>query len=153
MLRFLRKQGCLNQLPEDRTRPQGTSTLVPEDTKLEADTRQEIDARLETAEFEAIAKQLRGYSGLDFEADHARALLNREKPGAHHPDNLQLIIKAHKAGRAGRVHWNGGSAAGNGGKPVWKWSRQRCYWFLIVTPEKSLLIKVTNYDAKSLPSW
>ena len=46
-------------------------------------------------EFEAISKQLKRYFGLDFEVDHAQALLNKEQPGIHHPDNLQLILKSH----------------------------------------------------------
>jgi hypothetical protein len=54
-----------------------------------------VNEKYRTTEFETIAKQLRGYFGLDFEVDHAQALLNQEKPGRHHPDNLQLIIKAH----------------------------------------------------------
>jgi hypothetical protein len=64
-----------------------------------------VNEKYRTAEFDAIAKQLRGYFGLDFEVDHAQALLNSEKPGAHHPDNLQLIIKAHNT-RKGNGNWN-----------------------------------------------
>ena len=41
---------------------------------------------------------------MDFEVDHAQALLNRENPGAHHPDNLQLIIKAHNS-RKSNDNW------------------------------------------------
>jgi hypothetical protein len=48
-------------------------------------------------EFEAISKQLKRFFGLSFEVDHAQALLNKEQPGAHHPDNLQLILKSHNA--------------------------------------------------------
>ncbi len=48
-------------------------------------------------EFEVIAKQLKRYFGLDFEVDHACALLNPNEPGVHHPDNFQLIIKTHNA--------------------------------------------------------
>ena len=48
-------------------------------------------------EFEAISKQLKQFFGLDFEVDHAKALLNKESPGEHHPDNFQLILKAHNA--------------------------------------------------------
>jgi hypothetical protein len=49
------------------------------------------------AELDAIAKQLKMYFGLDFEVDHAKALLNKVDPGQHHPDNLQLILKAHNS--------------------------------------------------------
>lgn len=48
-------------------------------------------------EIDSISKQLKRYFGLDFEVDHAQALLNRDQPGHHHPDNLQLILKAHNA--------------------------------------------------------
>ena len=47
------------------------------------------------AEFDAIATQIKAFFGLDFECDHAKALLNPTEPGDHHPDNLQLLLKAH----------------------------------------------------------
>jgi len=34
---------------------------------------------------------------LNFEVDHAAALLNQKMPGKHHPDNFQLLLKAHNA--------------------------------------------------------
>ena len=46
-------------------------------------------------EFEAVAKQLKTFFGLDFEVDHAKALLNAGERGDHHPDNFQLLLKAH----------------------------------------------------------
>jgi len=46
---------------------------------------------------ETISKQLRAYFGLDFEVDHAIALLNQTQPGIHHPDNFQLLLKAHNS--------------------------------------------------------
>jgi len=49
------------------------------------------------AEFETISKQLKVFFGLEFEVDHARALLNKNEPGSHHPDNFQLLLKAHNA--------------------------------------------------------
>lgn len=48
-------------------------------------------------EFEAISKQLKTFLGLDFEVDHADALLNAENPGKHHPNNFQLLLKSHNA--------------------------------------------------------
>lgn len=48
-------------------------------------------------EFEAISKNLKQFFSLDFEVDHAQALLNSKEPGKHHPDNFQLILKAHNA--------------------------------------------------------
>jgi len=55
-------------------------------------------------EFEAISKQLNRFFGLDFEVDHAEALLNPSEPGKHHPDNLQLLIKAHN-GKKNKSNW------------------------------------------------
>ncbi len=48
-------------------------------------------------EFEAISKQLKNFLGMDFEVDHATALLNNESPGKHHPNNFQLLLKAHNS--------------------------------------------------------
>ncbi len=41
---------------------------------------------------------------MDFEVDHATALLNPEQAGKHHPDNLQLLIKAHNS-RKNKKNW------------------------------------------------
>lgn len=55
-------------------------------------------------EFEAISRQLKTYFGLDFEIDHATALLNPKTPGKHHPDNLQLLLKTHN-GKKNASNW------------------------------------------------
>ncbi len=44
-------------------------------------------------EFKDIASALNKYFRTDFEVDHARALMNLEDPGEHHPDNLQILAK------------------------------------------------------------
>ncbi len=46
-------------------------------------------------EFEAIIGQLRQLFNLDFELEHAKALLNQKDPGFHHPDNIQVLLKSH----------------------------------------------------------
>lgn len=46
-------------------------------------------------EFEAIISQLRHFFNLDFELEHAKALLNSRDPGLHHPENIQLLLKSH----------------------------------------------------------
>ena len=46
-------------------------------------------------ELSAIINQLRQFFNLDFELEHAQALLNRSAPGRHHPDNIQLLLKSH----------------------------------------------------------
>lgn len=56
------------------------------------------------AEFEAISRQLNRFFGLDFEVDHAMAILNPENPGKHHPDNLQILTKAHN-GKKHKYNW------------------------------------------------
>ena len=48
-------------------------------------------------EIETISKQFNKFFGVDFEVDHSTALLNQEKAGTHHPDNLQLLTKAHNS--------------------------------------------------------
>lgn len=55
-------------------------------------------------EFEDISKQLKRYFNLDFEVDYAQALLNKDQPGPHHPDNLQLILKSHNS-RKNNNNW------------------------------------------------
>lgn len=55
-------------------------------------------------EFESISRQLKTYFGLDFEIDHATALLNPKTPGKHHPDNLQLLLKTHN-GKKNVSNW------------------------------------------------
>jgi len=60
--------------------------------------------RYRIEEFEAIAKQLNRFFSLDFEVDHASALLHPTDPGKHHPDNLQLLIKAHN-GKKNKRNW------------------------------------------------
>jgi hypothetical protein len=47
------------------------------------------------AELEAIIKQLKEFFNLDFELEHAKAILNPKDPGKHHPDNLQILLKSH----------------------------------------------------------
>ena len=48
-------------------------------------------------EFESVSKLLKKFFGLEFEVDHSKALLNEKEPGKHHPDNFQLLLKAHNA--------------------------------------------------------
>ena len=55
-------------------------------------------------EFYALGGQFKKYFDLDFEIDHAKALLNGEDAGRHHPDNLQLLIKAHNA-KKNKKNW------------------------------------------------
>lgn len=56
------------------------------------------------SEFENIQKAFKQFFGLDFEIDHAKALLNTEKQGNHHPSNLQLLLKYHN-GKKNKKSW------------------------------------------------
>ena len=71
--------------------------------RQDSQTLTEIE-RYRIEEFETIAKQLNRYFGLDFEVDHAHALLHPVRPGMHHPDNLQLLVKAHN-GKKNKKNW------------------------------------------------
>ena len=55
-------------------------------------------------ELETISKKLKEYFSLDFEVDHAQALLNPESAGQHHPNNLQLLLKNHN-GKKHSKNW------------------------------------------------
>jgi hypothetical protein len=46
-------------------------------------------------EMEAIISQLKSFFNLDFEFEHAKAMLNPIDPGKHHPDNIQILLKSH----------------------------------------------------------
>lgn len=55
-------------------------------------------------EFKNIQKTLKDFFGLDFELDHANALLDTDKQGEHHPDNIQLLLKYHN-GKKSNKSW------------------------------------------------
>jgi len=55
-------------------------------------------------EFRNIQKSLKDFFGLDFELDHANALLDNENKGEHHPDNIQLLLKYHN-GKKSNKSW------------------------------------------------
>ncbi|WP_419777179.1 HNH endonuclease [Malaciobacter marinus] len=55
-------------------------------------------------EFRNIQKAFKTFFKLDFELDHAKALLNKQDAGEHHPDNFQLILKYHN-GRKSNNNW------------------------------------------------
>lgn len=81
----------IEPLTRDERIKQDTETL----TQLE---------RYRLGELDTIAKQLNRFFGLDFEVDHAMAILNPENPGKHHPDNLQILTKAHN-GKKNKYNW------------------------------------------------
>jgi hypothetical protein len=56
------------------------------------------------SEFENIQKAFKLFFAVDFEIDHAQALLNDDKQGEHHPDNLQFLLKHHN-GKKNKKSW------------------------------------------------
>ncbi len=56
------------------------------------------------SEFESIQKAFKIFFGVDFEIDHAQALLNDTQQGEHHPNNLQLLLKHHN-GKKNKKSW------------------------------------------------
>lgn len=56
------------------------------------------------SELENIQRAFKLFFGVDFEIDHAEALLNDNKQGEHHPDNLQLLLKYHN-GKKNKKSW------------------------------------------------
>jgi len=54
-------------------------------------------------EFKNIQKGFKEFFSLDFELDHAQALLDRESQGRHHPDNLQLMFKYHNEKKSNKL--------------------------------------------------
>ena len=60
--------------------------------------------RYRIEEIETISRQLNKFFSVDFEVDHATAILNPTESGNHHPDNLQLLIKAHN-GKKNKKNW------------------------------------------------
>jgi hypothetical protein len=77
------------ELEEDLAPISRSQKIKSEFDKLSVKDKYRLD------EFEAIICQLRLFFNLDFELEHAKALLNPKEPGLHHPDNIQLLLKSH----------------------------------------------------------
>ncbi|WP_321469633.1 HNH endonuclease [Halarcobacter sp.] len=91
---------------------ENTTQEIEED--LEPLNRKEIEKKAEDKmvlkelyrldEFRNIQKAFKTFFNLDFELDHAKALLNEDDAGEHHPDNFQLILKYHN-GKKVNKNW------------------------------------------------
>lgn len=92
------KQNVDNEIEED------VAPLRRSDIIRHAEVSMGSLEKYRAAEFDAIARQLKSFFGLDFEVDHAKALLNDKDPGTHHPDNFHLILKAHNC-RKNNDNW------------------------------------------------
>lgn len=102
MVRYVSKQEheahLIEELDEDIA-PLKRNEIIQRDTNQLS--QQEL---YRIAELESISKQLKQFFGLEFEVDHAQALLSPDAPGNHHPDNLQLLLKAHN-GKKHNQNW------------------------------------------------
>ena len=79
--------------------------LKRQDIINNASSQLEIFELYKITEFENIQKAFKQFFGLDFEIDHAEALLNSKKQGEHHPSNLQLLLKYHN-GKKNKNSWD-----------------------------------------------
>jgi len=109
---------------DDSERPKKVKYLTKDE--LEEHTQNEIDEDIEPlrrqdiinnakekmkvlelyriSELENIQRAFKLFFGVDFEIDHAQALLNRDTQGEHHPNNLQLLLKHHN-GKKNKNSW------------------------------------------------
>jgi len=93
------KQELLNEELEADVEPLTRKEKIESDTqKLTTYEQYRID------EFYVLSGQFKKYFELDFEVDHAKALLNEDDAGTHHPSNLQLLIKVHNA-KKNKKNW------------------------------------------------
>jgi len=109
---------------DDSERPKKVKYLTKDE--LEEHTQNEIDEDIEPlkrqdiinqgkdkmkvlelyriSELENIQRAFKLFFGVDFEIDHAQALLNGDTQGEHHPNNLQLLLKYHN-GKKNKNSW------------------------------------------------
>ena len=108
--------GFDNQIEIDNSeRPRKVRFIKPDETKIQQEKNIYIDLepisrdekiakgmkslsekdKYRLKEMDIIARNLKDFFNLKVELDHAQALLNRNNPGEHHPDNLQIISKEH----------------------------------------------------------
>jgi len=120
----LSAEGFPNVLIDDSERPRKVKYLSSEEQEIyklqelnedvEPLKRQEIINQAKDSlkifelyrldEFRNIQKSLKDFFGLDFELDHANALLDNNNKGEHHPDNIQLLLKFHN-GKKNNKSW------------------------------------------------
>lgn len=102
---------------DDSERPRKVKFISPDD--LERDSRADLVEDIEplrrqdiiknakdsmqifdlyrVTEFENIQRAFKQFFALDFEIDHAQALMSSDIQGEHHPDNFQFLLKQHNA--------------------------------------------------------
>ena len=92
------------QAHEEREIEEDVAPLRRDEIVRKASQEFSVQDRYRAGEFDAVARQLKAFFGLDFEVDHATALLNKGAPGAHSPENLQLLLKSHN-GKKSNNNW------------------------------------------------
>ena len=95
----IEKAKVIEKLIEEDAEPLNRAERIYEDEK---NLNQKEKYRM--AEIFDIAKTMSRMFRLDFEVDHALALLHESKPGKHHPDNFQILTKAHNV-RKSNSNW------------------------------------------------
>jgi len=84
---------------EEDVAPLRRNEIVKRDSILHT-----TEEKYRIGEIESVSKQLKIFFGLEFEVDHAQALLSGESSGKHHPDNFQLLLKVHN-GKKNNKNW------------------------------------------------
>lgn len=101
-VKFISKEELEEQT--DKEIEEDIEPLKRQDIINNAVNKMEVFDLYKISEFENIQKAFKQFFGLDFEIDHAEALLNTEKQGNHHPSNLQLLLKYHN-GKKNKKSW------------------------------------------------
>lgn len=78
--------------------------LTRQDIEKESENSMAINQLYRLDEFRNIQKSFKKFFSLDFELDHATALLNTHIKGEHHPNNMQLLLKYHN-GKKNNKNW------------------------------------------------
>lgn len=92
------KEYTQNEISED-LRPFNRQDVI-----RNANDEMKVYEQYRISELESIQKAFKVFFATDFEIDHAEALLNGNKQGEHHPDNLQLLLKHHN-GKKSNNSW------------------------------------------------
>jgi len=101
-VKFISKEELEEQT--DKEIEEDIEPLKRQDIINNAVNKMEVFDLYKISEFENIQRSFKQFFGLDFEIDHAEALLNTEKQGNHHPSNLQLLLKYHN-GKKNKKSW------------------------------------------------
>ena len=92
-IRFLSREAAVNHAEKELEEDLAPITRFQ---RIRADEESlSVKDKYRIAEFEVVIGQLKSFFDLDFEFEHAKAILNPADPGKHHPDNIQILLKSH----------------------------------------------------------